>query len=205
MNEDKKPLIIVLSGAQGVGKKTIAHQLGIDLQIMQTATLSCITKILQVLRPNDPVVKKWNVYDKKNANYIKTKLKREAKIIGKFISIIVEKATFSGENYILDGVQLLPEFLPMDKILFFYISAPNLEHKKRFSYPGITRLRHATNTSFTLVKKIDKIIRNECKSYSVHIINNMGNPKQVSKKIIKIIKKDHPDYRDKYLWFGKGN
>jgi hypothetical protein len=93
----------------------------------------------------------------------------------------------------------------MDKVLFFYISAPNNEHKKRFSTPGITRLRHATNTSYILAKKIDKIIRDECKKYSVHQIINVGTPKQVSKKIIKIIKKDHVDYSSRYLWFEKKN
>jgi len=202
-NRDKKPLIIVLSGAQGVGKKTLAHQLGVDLQIMQTTTLSCVTKIIQVLRPNDPVVKKWNVYTKTNLNYIKTKLRKEAKLIGKIVSVIAEKATYSGENYILDGVQLLPEFLPMDKVLFFYISAPSDEHKKRFNTPGITRLRHSTNTSYALAKKIDHVIFNECKNYPIHRINNIGSSKVISKKIIEIIKKDHADYRNKYLWFEK--
>ena len=91
----------------------------------------------------------------------------------------------------------------MSKILFFYIFAPTNEHKRRFSQPKITRLRHTTNTSFAVAKKIDELIRSECAGYPVYRINNVGTPKQVSKQIIKIIKKDCSDYKDKYLWFGK--
>ena len=119
MRRKKKPLIIVLSGAQGVGKKTLAHQLSVDLQIMQRITLSYVTKIMKAFAPSNPIVQKWNIFNQTDKKHLRKKLKKEAEFIGKILSTVIDKAEHSGENCVIDGVELLPEFLPMDKILFF--------------------------------------------------------------------------------------
>jgi len=203
MTKDKKPLIIVLSGAQGVGKKTLAHQLSIDLRIKQRLTLSCMTKVMKMFLPNNHMIKTWNTFKKHDTKYVRIKLKNESRFVGKIITNFVNLSECSGENCVIDGAQLLPEFLPLGKILFFYISIPNNEHKKRFNNPTITRLKHITNTSFDLTKKINKIILEECQGYPIYKITNIGTPQKISKQIIKIIKKNHPDYRDKFIWCGK--
>ena len=204
MNKNKQPLIIVFGGTYGVGKTTLAHQLGIDLRIMTRVGLSGITQAIKTILPNNLAVKNWNKYDHTNIGYVRNKLKKEAKLVGKVVHNIAFSAERTGENYIIDGSQLLPEFLPMDKILFFYIFVSNsAKHKMQFSQPTITRLRHKNNPSYSLAKKVGKIILEESKDYPIYHINNIRTPQKVSKQIIKIIKKDYPDYRDRYLWFGK--
>jgi len=46
-----KPRIILLGGVYGVGKKSLAHQLSIDLDIYQRAGLGAITKTIKSLLP----------------------------------------------------------------------------------------------------------------------------------------------------------
>jgi 2-phosphoglycerate kinase len=204
MHNDKKTLIIVLSGTYGVGKTTLAHQLSIDLQIMQRIGLSSIAKTIKTVLPDDPMLKNWYVRDKIDPKFIKTKLKKEAKLIGKVVKNIVSSTYRTGENYIIDGVQLLPEFLPMDKILFFrvYVSDKK-KYKKMLHKPTITRLRRMTDISYELAKKVENLIEEECNGHPIYNIDNIRTPKQASKKIINIIKKNHPNYKNEYLWFGK--
>lgn len=198
----KMPLIIILSGTYGVGKTTLAHQLSIDLQIMQKINLSGITTAVKTLRKNDPVVKNWD--NLKNPKTIKSKLIREAKVMGEIISNVVQTAELTGENYIIEGIQLLPRFLPMDRILFFNIYlSDETEHEKRFYHPTITRTKHKNNASYSTVKKLGKLVAGECKNYPVNYIDNTGTPEEVCKKIIDTIKNIHPDYNKKYLWFKK--
>lgn len=204
MGEGKKPLVIILGGTYGVGKTTLAHQLGIDLQIMTRVCLSGITNTITTILSSDPAVKNWNKYNSLNIRYIRSKLRKEAKIVGQVIHTIVNGAEYAGENYVFDGMQFLPEFLPMDKVLFFYIYVSNdKKHKKQFSQPVITRSLHKNNPSYVLAKKIGQVILDESAGYKIFKVNNIGTPKETSKQIIKKIKKAYPDYEKKYLWFEK--
>jgi len=204
MNEDKKPLIIVLSGAYGVGKTTLAHQLSVDLHVTQRITITSIVKTARAMFPNNRVFKNWYVRSNTDIKFLKSKLRRESKLAGKIVKTIVDSSFYTGENYVIDGVQLLPEFLPMDRIIFFHVTVSDKEkHKKMFKKPHTTRLRRTTEIPYSLSHRINKLIAEECKGYSIYQIDNIESPKQASRKIIKIIKKGHPDYRERYLWFAK--
>jgi len=51
------PRIILLGGAYGVGKTSLAHQLSIDLNIYQRTGLGAITKTIKELLPESEVAK----------------------------------------------------------------------------------------------------------------------------------------------------
>ena len=203
---NKKPLIIILSGTCGVGKTALAHQLSVDLQIMQRASFSAITQTIKTIIPNNPIVKKWFFYDQMDISSVKLKLRREAKLVGKVIYAIADNSTIAGENYVIEGVQLLPEFLPMDKVLFFYIHVSDEnKHREQFCRPTVTRVRHVTNASYDLVKKVDMLIKQGCEGYDFFSVDNIGTIEEASKKIIQMIKKAHPNYLKEYLWYEKNS
>lgn len=204
MSKDRKPLILVLSGTYGVGKTTLAHQLGIDLQIMTRVSLGGITNTITTVIPDDPKVKNWNKYNSLNKEYIRKKLRTESKIVGKIIHNIVRGAEYAKENYIFEGMQLIPEFLPMDKILFFHVYvSDSKKHNIQFSKPVITRSLHKNKPSYQLTKKLGKILLEECADQKIFKINNVGSPARISRQMIEMIKKVHPNFCDEYLWYEK--
>src|SRR3989344_6145337 len=187
MTRDKKPLIIVLGGTYGVGKTTLAHQLGIDLQIMNRINIGGIAYSIKTLLPNHPVAKIWKKRNKTETEYLKG-IKNQSELVGRVIHSIADSAEPTSENYIIDGVQSLPEFLPMDKVLFFHVFvSDDTKHDTQFNKPNITKLRQ-NNIPYNLAKKVEKLIREACKGYPIFKIDNIGTPEEASKKVIKMIK-----------------
>jgi 2-phosphoglycerate kinase len=181
---DTKPIFVVLGGTYGVGKTTIAHHLGIELSIMQRVGLGGITKTIRTLLPENEIVKNWHIYDRTAPDQVHTKLRRESELIGRVITTILDSAEKSGESYIIDGVQLLPEFLPLSKLHMFILSVPNPdEHRQRFEHPTITRTRHLNNSTFELTQIVQGIILEESRSYGIPVIENVSSPQETARQI----------------------
>lgn len=178
---DPKPIFVLLGGTYGVGKTTIAHHLGIEMSIMQRVGLGGITKTIRTVLPEDEVVKGWHHYDRSDREQVRAKLRRESQLIGRVISTILDSAEKSGESYIIDGVQLLPEFLPMSKLHMFLLAVPDQnEHRQRFEHPTITRTRHLNNSTFDLARIVESIILEESQPYGIPIISNLSSPKETA-------------------------
>jgi 2-phosphoglycerate kinase len=181
---DPKPIFVVLGGTYGVGKTTIAHHLGIELSIMQRVGLGGITKTIRTLLPENEIVKNWHIYDRTDPDQVRVKIRRESELIGRVISTIVDSAEKSGESYIIDGVQLLPEFLPLSKLHMFILSVPNPdEHRQRFEHPTITRTRHLNNGTFELARSVQTIILSESQPFAIPVIDNVSSPQETAKLI----------------------
>ncbi len=185
---EAKPLFVVLGGTYGVGKTTIAHHLGIELSIMQRVGLGGITKTIKTVLPEDEVVKGWHCYDRSDPDEVRAKLRRESQLIGRVISTILDSAEKSGESYIIDGVQLLPEFLPLSKLRMFLLTVSDEnEHRQRFEHPTITRTRHLNNSTFELARTVEAIILEESQLFGIPVIDNLSSPKETARVIASML------------------
>ena len=185
---ETKPLIILLGGTYGVGKTTVAHHLGVELSIMQRAGLGGITKTIKTLLPDDEVVKGWHRYDRTDREQVRAKLLCESQMIGRIIATIVDSAERSGESYIIDGVQLLPQFLPMSKLHLFILAVPDKdEHRQRFEHPTITRTCHLNNGTFELAQLVQSIILDESRPFGIPVVDNLSLPKATAATIGKML------------------
>lgn len=185
---DPKPIFVVLGGTYGVGKTTIAHHLGIELSIMQRVGLGGITKTIKTLLPENQVVKNWHIYDRTDLEQVRAKLRRESELIGRVISTIVDSAEKSGESYIIDGVQLLPEFLPLSKLHLFILSVSDQdEHRQRFEHPTITRTCHLNNGTFELARIVQAIILKESQQFGIPVIDNVSSPQETARRIASML------------------
>jgi len=178
---ESKPLIVLLSGTYGVGKTTIAHHLGVELSIMQRVGLGSIIKTIKTVLPENEIVKEWNHYNLTDRGQVREKLRRESQLIGRIIATIVDSAQQSGENYLIEGVQLLPEFLPMSELRMFILGVSDTDaHRRRFEHPTITRARHLNNCTFELARLVESIILEEAQPYSIPVINNLSSPMETA-------------------------
>ncbi|MCL5781773.1 MAG: AAA family ATPase, partial [Patescibacteria group bacterium] len=126
-----QPRIIVISGTYGVGKTTLAHHLANKLTIYQRIGLGSISKTIKYMSPENPVVKDWGNYnDYKTEDELIKKLHRESELVCNILRTVIYNAFCTGESYVIDGVQLLPEYLPLDKIN--YIALELLDYTEHF-------------------------------------------------------------------------
>ncbi len=191
MTSNKKlPSIIAISGTHGVGKTTLAHALAIKLNIMQRVGLGVVLKTMQILESSNNEIQKWDDYSdcKTEQDFVK-KIQAQCKIMGGIIKKIVEKAVKTGEPYIIDGVQLLPQYLPMNKIklITLFLNDYNL-HKRRYTNPSTTKIRHVVKNSFDTVKRIEVEILKSIKKYKTPLFESGIDPNLLADLIIKKLK-----------------
>ncbi len=181
------PLIVVVSGTYGVGKTSLAFSLSQRLRIKQSAGLGVISRVLSFIEKTNPTISDWGNYkDCKDEQGVIDKLHKEAAIAGGVISSIVEKAKLTGAPYIIDGVQLLPDYLPMNDILFIPLTLlDEVEHRKRFLTPDTTKVRHLDNVSFLNVRLIDREIVRSARQHAVEVINSQIPEDEIANHIIK--------------------
>lgn len=182
--ERVSPLILVLGGIHGVGKTTLAHHLSIRLNIHQRAGLGAVTKTMKTLLPDHEVIRKWGHHESSDPAIVREKFLRECELIGQVMNTLVESAMESEEDYIVDGVQLLPQYLPLERIRFCIITVSDVrEYEKRFLHPTMTRVKHLTNATMGIAKTMEAIILQEARKHSIPIFDNMGSLEETSENI----------------------
>src|SRR3989344_2844021 len=120
--------IVVIGGTYGVGKTTLAHNLACKLGIHHKVELGT----------ND-----------KTDDSLKEKLHKESKLVWEILKIIIDKALYAGESYVIDGVQLLPQYLPLENITYVTLELKNKKlHQQRFLSPHTTKNKHLNNANY---------------------------------------------------------
>jgi 2-phosphoglycerate kinase len=179
--------IIIIGGTYGVGKTTLAHNLACRLGIHHKVELGTIAKTLKYIAPNNKIVKDWSNYENyKTKESLKEKLHKESKLVSEILNIIIDKALYTGESYIIDGVQLLPQYLPLDNITYIALELKDEKlHQQRFFSPHTTKNKHLNNASYNVVVCCqDEIVSSATKLnlpvYSTELCEN-----DLSEKIIR--------------------
>lgn len=181
------PVIIVISGTYGVGKTSLAHVLSHKLDIRQHAGLGVISRTLGFIEKDNPIISNWGDYSNcKTDQEIINKLHDESKIAGGVISSIVEKAKITGAPYIIEGVQLLPDYLPMSDIVFIMLTLSDEdEHKKRFLTPNITKIKHLDRVTFSTVRIIDRELVKVARRNDLMVIDSKSSEDEIADEVIK--------------------
>lgn len=170
----QKSRIIVIGGTYGVGKTSAAHQLSADLDIRQRGGLDVITDTMKAFLKNSKLVANLSRFEDVSKQALKNKLHRESKFISKAINTIIGIADKTGESFIIEGVQILPEFLPLDRVQYCVLKvSDSREHQQRFESPSLMRFRHYNNANFGVVKKLEEVILSAVEQYKAPIFDNV--------------------------------
>ena len=186
MFSTSKPVIIAISGTHGVGKTTLAYNLSNRLNIRQRAGLGVIISTLRYSMRDNPIVERWGNYTQyKTPEHIIKKLHDESKLMGEVLTDLINKATVTGEPYIIDGVQLLPQYMPLEKVCFLTLHLKNSsEHMDRFMHPKITKKHHLTNADFKTVKILEAEILKSAKLAKVPVFESNIDEDRLTNNII---------------------
>lgn len=183
------PLIILLGGTHAVGKTTLAFELAKLLSIKTIIGLGPIISATGALGSTKQLAQDLAL--EIGAKNVKRDLCRKARAVGVVVSKIIAKNTETGSPCIIEGVEILPQFLPIQDNLFLcFISLENLHmHAKRLFEPDITRSMQFFKKDLVSVGLLQRLILKTAKEFGIPVFENSGDPKQVSKLILAEIKK----------------
>ena len=192
LRTSKKPLIILIGGASGVGTSSMAFELANRLRLKNLISTDMIREVMRkiVSKELSPVIHKssFDAYES-----IRTPSIRVDPVIEGFIShvevvnvgieAIIERSVKEGISTIIEGVHVVPGFIRKDliednNIIIFTITVDDDEaHKQRFysrcRQPWVKRSLERYMDNFDTIRKTQQFMVEQAKINDTRIINNV--------------------------------
>ena len=191
LRTSKKPLIILIGGASGVGTSSMAFELANRLRLKNLISTDMIREVMRKIISKDlsPVIHKssFDAYES-----IRTPSIRIDQVVEGFVShvdvvnvgieAIIERSVKEGISTIIEGVHIVPGFIREDlmennNIIIFTLTVDDEEsHKQRFysrcRQPWVKRSLERYMDNFSTIRKTQKFLVEQAKIHDAPIINN---------------------------------
>lgn len=179
VEELEQPLIILIGGATGVGKSTIATQLAARLGITRIVSTDAIREVMRSSFSKE-VMPTLHVSSFDAASAVTFPIPRssdpvivgfqeQVRVVAVGINALIERAVIEGTDLIIEGAHLVPGFLehelkPQAAVMVPMIVAVDDEelHRSHFELRSLdSRVRGSERylTSFPNIRKVQKYIR----------------------------------------------
>ena len=192
LRTSKKPLIILIGGASGVGTSSMAFELANRLRLKNLISTDMIREVMRKIISKDlsPVIHKssFDAYES-----IRTPSIRIDQVVEGFVShvdvvnvgieAIIERSVKEGISTIIEGVHVVPGFIREDlmennNIIIFTLTVDDEEsHKQRFysrcRQPWVKRSLERYMDNFPTIRKTQKFLVEQAKIHDARIINNV--------------------------------
>ncbi|WP_407391432.1 2-phosphoglycerate kinase [Methanobrevibacter sp.] len=192
LRTSKKPLIILIGGASGVGTSSMAFELANRLRLKNIIGTDMIREVMRKIVSEElsPVIHKSS-FDAHES--IRTPAVRIDSVIEGFIShvdvvnvgieAIIERSVKEGISTIIEGVHVVPGFIKQElldnnNIIIFTLTVDDEEaHKQRFyarcRQPWVKRSLERYMENFGTIRKIQGFLVEQAKIHDAHIVNNV--------------------------------
>jgi 2-phosphoglycerate kinase len=185
MNNTK---IILIGGVNGSGKTTIAKALAKELKVPHRLGIGFMREAIRSFVPKEeePLLychsfKAFEI----TGGTIEHGFREQTKLLSLPINSCINRAQKEGTGLILDGTQLLPEFIPKDILLVFLFPDKKCDHYSRIHGKDTHSKRQVSKDEFNGIKQVEKYLRKEAKQHNVPIIFNQNVDKTV-KEIVQL-------------------
>ena len=192
LRTSKKPLIILIGGASGVGTSSMAFELASRLRLKNLISTDMIREVMRkiISKELSPVIHKssFDAYES-----LRTPSIRIDSVVEGFIShvdvvnvgveAIIERSVKEGISTIIEGVHIVPGFIKEDllennNIIIFTLTVDDEEsHKQRFysrcRQPWVKRSLERYMENFPTIRKTQRFLIEQAKIHDTRIINNV--------------------------------
>lgn len=192
LRASKKPLIILIGGASGVGTSSMAFELANRLRLKNLISTDMIREVMRkiVSKELSPVIHKssFDAYESVRTPSIRIDSVIEGYIshvdvVNVGVEAIIERSVKEGISTIIEGVHVVPgfikdELLENNNIIIFTLTVDDEEaHKQRFyarcRQPWVKRSLERYMENFDRIRKIQRFLVEQAKIHDAHIVNNV--------------------------------
>ncbi|MGN0176236.1 MAG: 2-phosphoglycerate kinase [Methanobrevibacter sp.] len=208
LRNSKKPLIILIGGASGVGTSSMAFELASRLRLKNIISTDMIREVMRKIVSNElsPVIHKSSYDAYKSIKIHSVKMDKiiegfitQAEVVNLGVEAIIERSIKEGISIIIEGVHIIPGFINEDlmennNIIMFSLSVDDEElHKQRFylrcSQPWVKRSLEDYMDNFDSIRKIQDFLLEQAEFYDSHIINNLDINETINIMVSDILEK----------------
>lgn len=202
----KKPYVILIGSASGVGKSTVASEIARKLEIKHLIETDFIREIVRGIIGDDyaPALHKssYDAYTilrykekfKDHESLVRAGFEEHASFVIPAIEKVIRRAIDDHDDVIIEGVHLLPGMIDIEKfkedasVHFIVLSADEKTHKERFVKRAMEIKRGGKHLEYFRENRIihDYLVE-KAKEHNVPVINNEELESTV-KRILSFIK-----------------
>lgn len=172
MEDSKKPLIILIGGASGTGKTTIARELSIKLNVSHRLGTGFIREIARyyLAKSNHPELFNFSFRPPLGMSPF-SNLLEQAELIKGAIHLCIQRAFNEGTSLIIEGTHLVPGIIEITYVsLFVILIQPEIKrHKEMFIGSTHTR-RLVTNQDFKINRDIQDELKTVANKHNIPLI-----------------------------------
>lgn len=203
----RKPYVILIGSASGIGKSTIASELAKELGIKHLIETDFVREIVRGIIGPDyaPALHKSSFdayvtlkdkhrFDGDTASLISAGFEEHASFVIPAIEKVIKRAADDFDDVVLEGVHLVPGFLDIEKfkkdasIHFFVLTADEEIHKERFVKRAMKIKRGGKHLEYF---KENRIINNylvkQALEHRIPVVNNV-DLNETKKRMLSLIK-----------------
>ncbi|MDP3065980.1 MAG: 3H domain-containing protein [Methanobacteriaceae archaeon] len=205
----RKPYVILIGSASGIGKSTISSELAKELGIKHLIETDFIREIVRGIIGPDyaPALHKSSFdayitirdkhrYDGNSEALISAGFEEHASFVIPAIEKVIKRAVDDFDDVVIEGVHLVPGFLDIKKfpeeasIHFFILTADENIHKERFVKRAMKIKRGGKHLEYFKENRIinDYLVK-QAKEHHVPVINNLGI-ESTKKRILTLIREN---------------
>ena len=192
LRNSKKPLIILIGGASGVGTSSMAFELANRLRLKNLISTDMIREVMRKIVSKDlsPVIHKSSFDAYENVRLLSFSFDAviegfisQVDVVNVGIEAIIERSVKEGISTIIEGVHIVPgfirkELLENNNIIIFTLTVDDEEaHKQRFysrcRQPWVKRSLERYMDNFDTIRKTQTFLVEQAKIYDSKIINNI--------------------------------
>ena len=186
LRTSKKPLIILIGGASGVGTSSMAFELASRLRLKNLISTDMIREVMRKIISKDlsPVIHKssFDAYESLRTPSIRIDSVVEGfinhvDVVNVGIEAIIERSVKEGISTIIEGVHIVPGFVKEQR---FY---------SRCRQPWVKRSLERYMDYFPTIRKTQKFLVEQAKIHDARIINNVDINETIDIMVSDILEK----------------
>ena len=208
LRTSKKPLIILIGGASGVGTSSMAFELASRLRLKNLISTDMIREVMRKIISKDlsPVIHKssFDAYESLRTPSIRIDSVVEGfinhvDVVNVGIEAIIERSVKEGISTIIEGVHIVPgfvkeELIENNNIIIFTLTVDDEEsHRQRFysrcRQPWVKRSLERYMDYFPTIRKTQKFLVEQAKIHDARIINNVDINETIDIMVSDILEK----------------
>ena len=183
------PLVILIGGATGVGKSTIATQLAARLGIVRVVATDAIREVMRTLFSKELMPTLYTSSFDAGSALREPGLRGDDRVIVGFreqtaavavgLKALLDRAALERHNLIVEGAHIVPGFLDVEPYRDRLVAVPVIVtvddeevHRTHFSMAGPDRRRERHAHGFANIRKVQKYIRSQALAHGVPVIRN---------------------------------